>query len=206
MGEFTSKGVVPKLQAFTELLTEVTLFGFNNTKVNDDVTKKFYERYIHDNKLQRSELSLEQFKELRRKKLKGMAAELRIYLTFLLAVIGAKAMIPPDKDDPMRKPAVLAFRMVNRSLLEVSAFLDPRTITQIGGNAVPPIRILTDVASMLKGTYNLVERSITGEKIKKSEKTLQWGYKSVTFIPGVKAAFDVFDVYDKYQLNSNIKY
>lgn len=206
MGEFTDKGVAPKLKAFTELLLEVTLCGFNSTKVNEAVSRKFYQRYLTEKRMTESELSFEQFRDLRIKKLRGMGMELRVYLAFLLLVLGAKAMLPPDKDDPLRKPAVLAFRMVNRSLLEVSFFLDPRTINQVGGNAIPPIRLLNDTYSMLKGTYGLIEHSITGEKIKKSQKTLQWGYKSVTFIPGVKAFYDVMDIYDKYNPNSSFKY
>lgn len=210
-GEFTEKGLLPKLKAFTSLLAEVTLLGAYHQTASDAITQKYYDTYVNEHRLSKdvndgNYLSFEDFKALREAKLRAMAMELRIFLTLLLMVLGARMLIPDDKDDPIRKSALVAYRMVNRTLLEVSFFLDPRSLSQVATNAIPQIRLMTDVYKLVKNTFKVGSDMITGYEPKKSEKTRRPLYYTSKMFPIVASGVDFVDAFDSYNPDSFWKY
>lgn len=211
LGEFTAKGFLPKLNAFKELMVEIATMGYYNGKVNEQVALKYYEKYCAENRISRDPnspdfLSFEDFKNLRLAKLKSLGTELGIFISFLLAVLGARMMIPDDKDDPTRKAVVIGYRMLNRGLLETSFFLDPRSATQVTTNIIPPVRLLNEITKWTRNTVKIGFDDITGYTPKKSEKTRHRGYYTSKMFPVVTSVTDFFDVWESYNADSYWKY
>lgn len=195
-GEFSAKGVAPKLKAFTTALAEVTMMGlYNRKEVNMEVTKKFYDKYMLTNP--DSTLTIEEFAQLRKDKLKGMAMELRIYLAFMAMVFGGKAMIPEDEDNPMLKlMAQNMFRVTQRGSLELSFFFEPSSVTTILKSPVPSLRFFTDTQRMLINTWDETTDVIFGEDSKQDKTPRLYYFSKMT--PISSSAVDFFDMFDTY--------
>jgi hypothetical protein len=206
IGEFTAKGLLPKLTAFKDLLLEVSLCGFYKGTVNNEVTESYYVKYLKEFKLSNKEgtenyLSKEDFAALRLAKFRASAAEIRVWIAFMLMVVGMKGMIPDDKEDSTRKPALILYRALNRSLLEVGFFIDPTSMMQVVTNPIPQIRLMNDLIKLTKNTTLVSYDLITGDKVDKRKKTRHPFYYSSAMIPGVNKAIDFWDAWDTYVPN-----
>jgi len=206
IGEFTAKGFLPKMAAFKDLLLEVSLCGFYKGNVNEAVTESYYKKYIDEFRLSKDPkadnfLSYDDFKALRLAKFRASAAEIRLWIVFMMMVMGARGMIPDDKEDNTRKPALILYRALNRSLLEVSFFIDPSSMMQVTSNLMPQIRIITDVMKLTKNTALVGYDLVTGNKPKKSQKTRRPFYYSSTMVPGLNKGIDFWDAWDTYVPN-----
>jgi len=204
-GEFTGKGLMPRLKAFGNLAKEVINMGYFDTHVSQERSEHFYNEYIRKNRLTKEQLSLEDFIELRVAKLKGMAAELRVYLSFALLVFGMRAALPDDEEDPMYKIAVIGYRMLNRGYLEVSFFLSPASVQQVGQNILPHIRMITDLYNLLNNTIEEAGYLITGEEPTKAEDRTRQLYYTSKIFPGVNKVVDMLDVWDTYNPSGRFK-
>jgi len=208
VGEFTGRTVQPKLKAFMTLLGEVSLgyipgVNFIGEKtLNMEATQRFYDRYITENK--DSTLTIEEFQELRLAKLKGMAAELRIYLSFLFLVFGGKAMLPEEKDEDelgflhkiANDLATNAFRITQRGLLEISFFFNPESVMTILKSPAPSMRVFTDLYNFLQNTWDETFDVILGED-SKYDKTDR-GYYFSKLIPVWTSWADFWDIWDSW--------
>ena len=209
-GEFTAKGFLPKLKAFTDLAAEVALGNYLRSakfgiKPNKEVSRKYYNEYLKANRLTADELSLKDFMELRRAKLRSMAAELRIYFSFMLLIFGTRAMLPDDEDDPMYKMAIIGYRMLNRGYLEVSFFLDPRSVTQVS-YSLPQLRLFTDIYKLVANTVEEAGYLVTGYKPTKAEDRARVGYYSSKMVPVFNKFYDFIDYWNTYNPDSPWKY
>jgi len=198
-GEFTAKGVLPKLGAFTKLLGEVAMMDIYNKKgINMEVTTKFYNDYMTKNPT--STLTIEEFVELRKAKLQGMAKELQILLGFVLLVAAGKAYIPEDEDSPLSKAAALAtqniFRTSQRGLLELSFFFSPKSVATIVKSPIPSARIFNDLSKMLRNTLDESRDYIFGEE-SAHDKTPAF-YHISKMVPVSSSAVDFFDIFETY--------
>ena len=198
-GEFTAKGLMPKLGAFTRLLGEVTMMNLYNKKgINMEVTEKYYNKYMISNP--DSSLTLEEFVELRKAKLQGMAKEIQILLGFVLLVTGGKAFLPEEEDDPVSIAVALAaqnmFRMSHRGLLELSFFFSPKSVTTILKSPVPSLRVFNDISKMLRNSLDETRDFVIGEE-SKQDKTPAFYYIS-KLVPVSSSAVDFFDIFDTY--------
>jgi len=198
VGEFSAKGLAPKLKAFTQALGEVTLMGLYERKsVNMEVTKRFYDKYMLTNP--DSTLTVEEFAQLRKDKLRGMAMELRIYLSFVALVALGKITLPEDddEDNPMLKlMAQNMFRVTQRGSLELSFFFEPSSVTTILKSPVPSLRFFTDTQRMLINTWDETTDVIFGEDSKQDKTPRLYYFSKMT--PISSSAVDFFDMFDTY--------
>ena len=143
---------------------------------------------------------MEEFVELRKAKLKGMAKELQIYLGFLMLVFAGKAMLPEDEESVANQVVKLiaqnSFRMTQRGLLEISFFFDPNSVATILKSPIPSIRFFTDFARMLGNTWDETWDVLIGEE-SKHDKTGKLYYFS-KIVPISSSAVDFFDIFDTY--------
>lgn len=209
-GEFSGKTLPSKLKAFGNMLGEMAMMNVYDKKgVNMEVTKKFYDRYLQENP--DTTLTIEEFVDLRKAKLKGMARELQIYLGFALMVFLGRAALPDDEDEWQNKiaknMAENAFRMTQRGLLELSFFFDPGSITTILSRPIPTLTIINNMVKMLYNTVDETRDILVGEDYKgaifwkedKQDKTppLYYFSKVVPIATSFNDFFDIFDTWDK---------
>lgn len=200
--EFTVEGIAPKIKAFRNLLGEIV---FINSGSSNEVARKLYDRYLKENIIDKSELSFEEFVELRNAKLRALGGELRMFLALLFFVFALRAALPDDKEDPARKVAIIGYRMVNRTLLEVSAFLDPRSFKQFTTNAIPQVKLLDDLLKFITNTFQEGYYDVTGQDPKKNKDRARRLYYLKRFFPVVTSFNDFLDLDDSYNPNSFIK-
>ena len=200
-GEFSQKGFLPFLKNFSNLLGEVMMMNVYNRKgVNQEVTKRFYDRF----KLQNPDttLTMEEFVELRKAKLRGMAAELRIFFGFMIAVMGGKAMLPEEEDesairDVIHLIAQNSLRITQRGALEISFFLSPESVATILKSPIPSLRLFTtDIPNVIRNTFDETRDVIFGEDSTR-DKTPRFYYFS-KIVPIGSSAVDFFDIWDTY--------
>jgi hypothetical protein len=215
-GEFTQKGILPKLEAFGKLAAEVGSFGFYNRYNNPKdltIAKKYYEKFLEQNPELRDKVTIDDFIELRRAKLQGMAQEVRTLL-ILYAIVAMIASAQPD-DDEDKVQNFLAdngYRFMNRGLLEIAFFFNPATVKQIAGQPLPLLKTVTELQNFLVNTVDEGRDLITGEDYKgilpwrweldKNDKTPLMYYSS-KMIPGARGATDIFDFFNTF--NNYIK-
>jgi len=195
-GEFTAKGIRPKLKSFMTLLGEVSMMNLYEKKgPNMEVTQKFYDKYMAENK--DSTLTIEEFVQLRKDKLKGMARELQIYLGFFMMMIAGKAALPEDEESPvLGLIAQNMFRVTQRSLLELSFFFDPESVTSILKSPVPSFRFFVDLDRMLLNTFDETRDVIFGENSVQDKANRLYYFSKI--IPISSSAVDFFDIFDTY--------
>jgi hypothetical protein len=208
-GEFTAKGVMPKLSAFIDLGLEVMSFGayknFSN-KANKAVAEKYFEKFLEQNPELKGKVTLEQFMELRQQKLRGMAMELRILLSLLGLLQLVRAAIPDDDEDKVQEwIAKNAYRFTNRGLMEIMFFFDPGTVKQIAGRPLPLLNSSVELFNFLGNTIDetrdlLFEKDYKGVLIweeDKKDKTKPLYYTSkmvpTRFFTDFIDFFDTFD-------------
>jgi hypothetical protein len=202
-GEFTAKGLVPKLKAFSNTLAEVASFGkynrYNNGQISE-VAQKYFVDFIKEHPELKDKISIDDFIELRRAKLQGMARELRQYL-FLFAVVALlKAAIPDDEDDnPVGNfIAMNAYRISNRGLLELGFFLNPGSFKQIMNKPVAVMGLFDDITKVVKNTADETRDTLFGED-SPQDKTPILNYTS-KMLPGNRVILDVFDLFDNFTI------
>lgn len=211
-GEFSGKTVPSKLKAFANLLGEMAMMNIYDKKgVNMEVTQKFYDRHMQENP--DSKLTMDEFVELRKAKLRGMAKELQIYLGFLAMVFLGRAALPDDEDEFANKTVRLlaqnAFRVTQRGLLELSFFFDPSSVTTILNRPLPTLTIINNTVKMLINTVDETRDVIFGKDYKgrifweedKNDKTPRLYYFSKV-VPIATSFGDFFDIFDTFNKNS----
>ena len=200
VGEFFTKGAKPALTKFTNLLGEVAMMNVYNRKgVDNEVTKKFYDKYKLENP--ETTLTMEEFVELRTAKLRGMAAELRIYLSFMALVFAGKAMLPEEDDESGIRAALNliaqnSFRVTQRGLLEISFFFDPESVTTILKSPAPSFNFFVNLAKMIDNTVDETRDIIVGEDSPYDRTPGAYYFSKI--VPIGSSAVDFFDMWDTY--------
>jgi len=198
---FNSGGFASGVKEFSTLLADAVTGGYIGglKKTNLNATKIAFEKFRLTNPEQSKDLTIEDFVALRTAKLRGMAAELRMYFLMAMVMLLAKSVIPDDdKESVERFWARNAYLAANRGFLELSFFLQPSSVRQILKSPIPSMQLIWDGEALLKNTFGESYEAISGES-KKNDKT-PWTYYFVTrFTPLGKPAADVFDVYDAFK-------
>ena len=197
-GEFSAKGLMPKLGAFTKLLGEVSMiYGYEKSGINMEVTQKFYDRYKVANP--DTNLTMEEFAQLRLDKLKGMARELQIYLGFFLMVTGGKAFIPERDEELLTKASRLlaqnSYRVAQRGFLELSFFFDPNSVTTILKSPLPSLRLFTNLYKMVGNTFDESFDVVFGDEV--FDRTPRLYYFSKV-VPIMSSYYDFLDIFETY--------
>jgi hypothetical protein len=202
-GEFAAKGFLPKLAAFKNMLGEVIWL---HNKPNSEQSDYYYQKYLDEQLITEEELSKEQFIALRTAKLRGMAAEIRMYILIMSLALLAKGMIPDDKDDETRQAAVVLYRMLNRSSLEVGFWLLPGQTSQMLKSTLPQLSVFTDIEKLVVKSLESGYYTVTGKEMKKDKKRRPARYYLWKLTPGVASFVDIVDAFDTYNPNSGWKY
>jgi hypothetical protein len=159
-GEFTAKGVMPKLETFLKLGAEVISFGGYkalSNNANKVIAERYFEKFLEQNPELKGKITLDEFIELRQQKLRGMAMELRLLLGLLSILQLIRAAIPDDEDDFVQEWITKnAYRMTNRGLMEIMFFFDPSTVKQIAGRPLPLLSSTTELWKFLGNTVDEV--------------------------------------------------
>jgi len=197
-GEITAKGLKPKLGAFTRLLGEVTMiYGYEKSGINKDVTQRFYDKYVVANP--QTDLTLEEFAQLRLDKLKGMARELQIYIGMMLMVAGGKAFIPERDEEALTKATRLlaqnTYRVAQRGFLEISFFFDPNSVTTILKSPLPSLRLFTNLYKMVGNTFDESFDVVFGDEV--FDRTPRLYYFS-KIVPIMSSYYDFADIWETY--------
>ena len=208
-GEFTAKGVMPKLAAFIDLGAEVLSFGaYRNfsSKANKAVAEKYFQTFLEQNPELKGKVTMEQFMELREQKLRGMAMELRILLSLLGILQLIRAAIPDDDEDEVQEwIAKNAYRVTNRGLMEIMFFFDPSTVKQIAGRPLPLLNASVELFNFLGNTVDETrdlpfEKDYKGVLIwkeDKNDKTKPLYYTSkMVPVRGLTDFIDFFETHD----------
>lgn len=209
-GEMTAKGAGPKVKAFTGMLREMIPFYhyYDKKGVNREITERYFRQYKLENP--DSNLTIDEYIELRKAKLKGMAKELQIYFCFMLMVFLARAAVPDDEEEDTfagraaKLIAENAFRVTQRGLFEISFFFDPGTVTQLVKYPLPPIRTFENVAKLIDNTVDETMDVIYGEdRIEHGKEKAEHDkspklYYFSKIVPVSSSIVDFFDIFDTY--------
>lgn len=201
-GEFTAKTLSPKLGAFIRLLGEVTaIYGYKHSGVNNEVTERFYKKYRAANP--DMNLTLEEFADLRLRKLQGMARELQILLGFFIAVTAGKAMIPDEDEEALGKASRLlaqnSYRAAQRGYLELSFFFSFNSAMTILKSPIPSMRLFVNLQKALFNTWDESWDVILGEDTR-LDRTPR-GYYFSKVIPVLSAYVDFVDLWETYNIS-----
>jgi hypothetical protein len=200
-GELVNSGGFAKgLKEFITILGEATVTGYFNgglKKINMRATSIAFEKFKASNP--DTNLTINDFIEMRKAKIKGMAAELRVYFLMMMLVALAKSAIPDDDEDKLGKfISRNAYLMANKGFLELSFFLQPSSITEVVKQPIPSLSLLTDSQKMIQNFFGESSRLITGE-VNNRDKS-PFGYYTLTkFVPGGKVSSDVFDLFNNFK-------
>lgn len=195
-----SGGFINGLKEFTKLIIEATVTGYFNPgglkKANLQATKKAYEEFKLTNPEEAKGVSLEDFVELRKAKLLGMAAELRLYFLLMMLAMLAKSIIPDDdKDKVGRLIARNSYMMANKGFLELSFFLTPSSVDEVLKRPIPSFSFFTDIQRFIFNTFGETYQFVTGEEDKRDQTGIF--HYATGFVPGGKVVADVFELSSK---------
>jgi len=199
-GEITnSGGFLNGLKEFGALLGEATITGYFGglKKINTRATQLAFEKFKQEHPKDNT-VTLEDFIELRKSKMRGLATELRVYFLMMMLMMLTKAMIPDDDKEKLAKFfARNGYMMANRGFLETSFFLQPSSVKQILKQPIPAASVLWDLESWGKNLASESYQHISGD-INKKDRT-PFGYYTAKMIPLGKPITDVFDVFDTFK-------
>ena len=152
--EFMAKGFVPGLTRFTDFMTEdVVTMGLFRSKINMTAAKRYYNKFMQENP--DATLTLDEYIELRKAKLKGMAMEMRIYLVFL-ALLSLMVSGGGDDKEPFYKRTWSTRQLYSlfvRGEREIAFFFNPNTVRDI-------IRSPLSVFSVVKDLQNFINNTV----------------------------------------------
>lgn len=138
-----SPGFLPKITEFGKMLGQAITMGLYNKKPNKVVAEAVYNRYIKENP--EMDLTLEQFLEMRRRKLKSLGHETGsvLYLSILSGMlIGLGWNDPEDENFVQSMFKRTTYQGMRRTYLELSFFYSPQSIDEIISSPVPLWRLV----------------------------------------------------------------
>lgn len=218
-GELTqASGLKEKIKTFGRLSGEIALslpvinsLGKRGTIFNKARQSKaasiYYKKFLADNpNIKKSEFTLEDFMDLRVAKLKGLAQELSMLLSFFGLVMLLKSSVPEDDGDNRISRVVMKnlYKSVNRGLLEISFWFDPESVSSFISSPVPAFRTITNLRKLLANTLDVTFDAFLEEGhpkraiLKKSQKDKKpLFYYSSNAIPVISSGVELFDLFDK---------
>lgn len=167
MGElFQYQDIQKSMTNFSKLFAETIGMGlysaYDKYGVDNDLAKVYYEDFKSKNP--NLELTLEEFKQLRMKKMQGLATELRIYLLLgLVVTLLAKLGFDDDDDSIQSIMTNNIYHAFNRSFLEISFFFDYDSVKSIIKSPLPVARLVEDLGKIFDNTADETFDLIFGE-------------------------------------------
>lgn len=189
--EIAHKGFFPALAKFT---AEIVSFSTYRYQPNSFIASQEYANYLTNNPS--SELTIEEYMQVKEAQLRALAAEVRMYL-ITLGVILAMAGDWDDDDKPDYKKYWATRKLVklmHRSALELGFFFSPSSATELVRTPIPLTGLAIDLQKLVTNTFDesldlAFGRSDSRDKTGKL-------YYTAKMIPIVKTGTDLFEVFD----------
>ena len=217
-GEFArSEGFTGKLKMLALLIGEMMISAPGITQLNgrktlyaknqnDMAAQIYYAKFLAANpKIDPKEVTLEDFKELRKAKLKGVANEIGMLLSFIALTSAMKATLPDDDEKYIQKNfARNSLRIVQRMLLELTFWFDYNSLTTILDSPIVSISAVTDVLRWATNTIDVTADIFKDKddpkravfKKGKKDKTPAF-YRTSQIFPLVSSVVDWINFWDK---------
>ncbi len=172
--EFIVKGGLEQrmksLWNFTKELLLIRSYDAKSENLNMDAAIYYYNRFISENPQHRGKLSLQDYLKLREDKLRGMAAEIRMWLTMVALVNAMRMFMFGSKTDDEKESRIAefysrnAYRLANRGLLEMSFFFDPAaTFRSFVYSPAAVLRLPQDMRRLYQTAKKDMAEAVTGE-------------------------------------------
>ena len=197
--EFMKRGFIPGLTEFSKLMADAVSMGLYKKKPNMKVAQRVYDKYKLENP--NSKLTLEQYLELRKAKLRSMSLEIRIYLGFLSLLIFLNG---GGDDDPEGKKRYQrswagrqAYNMLVRGEREIAFFFNPNTVMDLTRSVIPSMGLAKDIIKMVTNTATEGYEMVAGEDNTR-DRTPMFFYTS-KLLPAVNPAVDFGEIFEKQQ-------
>ena len=210
-----SAGGLEFTKAFSRLLLRsLPIIGYlanQNVAINEKAAKKQYEEYFREHPTEsKLDFTFEDFCRLRVSKLRALAYEMQAIVSFFLAAMIAKVLVP---DDPEEDYTGWATKIVTQNMyrafygafLEASFFVDLNSATDIMQSPIACLTWFLNIQRFFTNTIDETRDLITGNDYKgflwweedAKDKSPFFFYSS-RLIPGVNAVQDFFDVFDRF--------
>jgi len=174
VGEFWKSGVLPTIKEFLGAYGELLMIYKGSNSMDTKAGNFFYEKYKEENP--NSEITKEEFFQLRKSQFRAAASELAMYFAILPIILAAFSMA--DGDDDENSYALKKFaKIMNRTSLELGFFFNPTEFTQLLQSPVPVTSLLKDVTKL--ATHVLTLDPKTGKDIIKLTPVLKGLYYSM---------------------------
>jgi hypothetical protein len=166
------------------------------SRYSEESLRKQYERIVA-NKFQYSDISFEEFKEIKIAQYRAAMIELRTILAVSAMVLGAMAL-KGDDDEPLYrhdKATRIAIKMIAKLQQELMFTLDPTEGGYLMRNPIPMVSTIIQAKRAIHNGFDELTDLIFGED-SPQDKT-PWFYYSSGFITGFKQLTKVFEVFDE---------
>ena len=201
LGEILEGSIQGSSKNVAKLFAEALGMGFYSIYDSRGIDTELAERYLEEFKKENPglEITLEEFIELRKSKLQGTAAELRIYMLMGLS-LSLLAYLGFDDDDENNVLVRNLYKAWERSFLEVSFFFDPDSVTSIISSPLPLWRLTNDVSTLWKNTADESLDLLFGEDSAR-DKSPKLHYLSKQ-IPILNQILEIMGYYDRNNVKS----
>jgi len=199
-------------------IRKLTNYSVFDNNMNEIPARRLYAKLVKQGKINPQEYSFKDFLELRAAKMKGMASEIGAYVSMMLLVMFAKAMVPDEcRGSKGRKNpkcttwdkwsanlAANGYKALYRGLLESSFWFDPNSPTSWLDKPMVILGTIADLRNLLGNTFDVAGDLLKDEDdpyraiLKKSyrDKTPMFYYTS-KFVPGINTVTDWINYWDK---------
>jgi hypothetical protein len=171
-GDMIGHGFMPTAKEFLSLATEVISFGAYKKGMNRDRAEFYFERFLEEHPELEGKINIEEFMDLRERKFRAAATELRMWF-YLLALAGGLAAAGWGGDDDKNPFTKTSYMLAKRAYLEMSFFLDPNSAMQFLQKPFPVITAINDALQLFGNTVDVGLDIVQGqnEKNAKGEST-----------------------------------
>jgi hypothetical protein len=199
MGEIWGNGMKKNMTETLKLLTDVVSMGLYKKEINQDAVDRQFKEFKELNR--DSDLTKEQFIELKKSKLRAFVSELRVYLAFTVLV---QLLGGIDWDEEEAEGSLFtwnAYQLAQRALLETSFWFSPRSVDDIVRRPLPLWGVLTELNRVVDNS--LVEAAYMYRGKRDLRDRTPPGYYILKNTPAVNQILDIFGFFDEYNKSAS---
>lgn len=201
------------MKTFTQLtVNSLPIIGYflgKNTKANEELSKIMYEEFKVENP--ESDMSFEEFVNMRIGKIRAMASELRTIIGLYILKMLARNLIPDDDEDnkdPLSFVTQIMYRVLNGAYLEASFFVDINSTLEIFSSPVASIGMIENLRKLLERSSKelvdvLSDPDLVGIlpeefQMKRTKRTPPYNRYFMKFVPLGNGISDFTNFYDDF--------
>lgn len=181
VGELIGSGLKPAIGQIGKLMAGIVRTKWYSGNPNMEYIKQLMDQFYEENPdMKRGDITPEEFMRLYEGKVKSLLIEVRTLLAFI-GMLGALGWMDWDDRDENNIFTRTAYLVVNRSLLEISFFLDPRSVMEIVKFPFPVMGVMQTVSSITENALDETRDIAFGEN--QPNDTTGYGYYSLKALP-----------------------